>query len=117
MVDEPVWPMGAAPLAIPRARDLAVTWSGGGAGFVAIELQVTLDQGFYLANCTYPAASGAGKVSARVLGTLPTGSASRLDISSVSLAETQVSGWIMDFSAMAAANAPTGLASATFVLQ
>jgi hypothetical protein len=117
MVDAPVWPMGGAPLAIPRGKELDVTWSGGGAGFVSVDFQVTLDQGFYSAYCTYPAASGAGKVSARVLGALPTGSAYKVEIYSVALAEAKVSGWIMGFSATASANAPTGLASAAFVLQ
>ncbi|HEX7600366.1 MAG TPA: hypothetical protein VF316_02130 [Polyangiaceae bacterium] len=117
MVDAPAWPTGGAPLAIPRAKELDVTWSGGGAGFVGVDFQVTLDQGFYNAYCTYPAGSGAGKVSARVLGALPTGSAYTIEIYSVSLIETAASGWFMDFSAIAAANAPTGLASAAFVLQ
>lgn len=117
MVDAPVWPTGGASLTIPRAKDLDITWSGGGPGFVIVEMWVKADQGYYDVGCLYPAGSGAGKVSARVLGALPTGTAYDIEIHTDTFIGTTVSGWTMNFEARATANTPTGLAAGAFVLQ
>ena len=117
-VNAPVWSTGGAKLSIPRAKDLDVAWSGGGAGKVVVWLTVGAAGGAYIVNCQYPAQSGSGKVSTKVLGSLPTdGSANSIRIESETVVTATVSGWTTTFRATATANAPTGVASAEFVLE
>ena len=119
LVDAPVWPASGTALTVPRATDLKFHWTGGGAGTIQVNMRFAAGTAWTDAICVYPAQSAFAKVSAKVLGMLPasTTTTNTIDVISLTHATTSVSGWTMNFSAVASANTPTGLASASLVLQ
>ena len=79
-------------LAVDRAHDLAVTWTGGGGG----KLQVFVSGGNKQVTCRFDASAGAGTVPAAVLGMLPTGSGS-FAMASIASAEVAAGDYAVTF--------------------
>jgi hypothetical protein len=61
-------------VSVPRGGDLAIAWTGGGKGEVAVSLTVETSATTHSITCAFASAAGGAKIAAAVLAKLPAGS-------------------------------------------
>ena len=109
----PVLPDAPAKAEIDRSADLALSWTGGGAGVVTASAITSLLDGTTLSKsttvtCTYPASGGTGTIPAASLGKLLVGDGS-LVVTSATQEQLDVDGWKITIQAVPGGSGKSGL--------